>query len=176
MNRGLFYGQPVPCHWAGWTSDTIQLARAGWQISAREDHRMNRMSLAIRHPEGDLHGISDFIDPKYEKRQMSHMHLSFRLQLARRIDFRVVGEFAHGWSPVDPYPSYSSEGIYSLEDLAWFRKLPEPDNDIIVTPPSMEEILKMALDHQAPKQKELREKARRQMQQPPAAGIIRLAS
>ncbi len=77
------------------------------------------------------------------------------------------------FEPVDAQPMVSYGDEIPLHQIAWFRRLPPENRDLIVTPPTFDEILQMALDHQAPKQKELREKARRQMR---GERIIRVAA
>lgn len=168
---------PIKVYWAGWESDTRRLGDAGWRISAKHEPYDGGVTIAINHPEGNVYGISQRIDYRrmptmYQLTRYDYPYeLAFQLQLAQQIMLRTIPDFKKGWVPVDPIPELTYEHPERLEDVILFRSLPPPDKDIIVKPPSLDDILNLALEHQAPKQAELREKARHKM-----GAIIRVAA
>lgn len=162
--------EPIKVIWAGWQSDTYTLQRCGWQLSAQENVFDRGIILAIKHPSLRVHGYSDMLDFNHRvmgershdvRKYLERRQFIFNMQLAEQVQLHVMGE-PH-FKGVDATPTYTESKIKSLEDLAYFQAMPKPESDIILPPPSFDEILQMALDHQAPKQKELREKARRTM-------------
>ena len=174
MTMHRILSPPIDCHWMGWRSTTVELANMGWQFSAREEIRENRLMLAIHHPEGRVHGISEFHDYNYMQRysefqqqrmvSMNQIPLHFSFTLANHITLNYMHNRLRGvrLEPINPYPTVETSEVVNLNQLAIFRPLPPSDRDVVVVAPTFDEILDMALEHQAPKQKELREKARRQ--------------
>ena len=160
----------VPVHWLGWESDTYRLGQHGWEFSMRQDPRENVVQVSITHPQHRIYGISRRIDNvnflnHYHNQGMIHNRYPFEirmLSMAENLVVQMPMSFdATNWEGVDTVPYFERAEAKSLADLKIFRPLPPPESDIILAPPSFDEILQMALDHQAPKQKELREKARR---------------
>jgi hypothetical protein len=80
--------------------------------------------------------------------------------------------------PVDAEPIMEDINMdrVRLSDLCWFRSIPE--SEVIVKEPSFHDLMDQILEIQAPKQKELREKARDQSRiiKPDMATIIRVAA
>ena len=175
----------VRVHWMGWESDTHRLGRNGWDISANEDPREGRISIAIRHAAAQVYGMSEFMSHRYHSMRPhpSHMYgydhelrdLEFRMTLANSLVMQNYGPVQDLWMPVDTRPQVVAMEIQRIEDLKIFRQLPPEENDIIIAPPSLDTILQMALDHQAPKQRELRNKYRRRATTGESA-IIRVAA
>ena len=179
----MFRSEPIKCQWLGWESDTFRLQQHGWQISADQAHLHDGMAIAIKFPEAPYYGISEYMRPEfmsYEVSQMGHNDrlrwlakrgVHFRMSLANHIQIEHMGNVP-SFVPIDATPVVDMEGkIMRLDEMKWFH--PIPKEEVVVEPPSFDDILKMALDHQAPKQKELREKARRQLQN--RSAIIRVA-
>ena len=173
---------PIRVHWMGWESDTATLGRNGWDLSASEDPEYDRVSIAIRHSAAQVYGVSEFQRHRYHHR--SHWDpredamlrdLVFRMTLAHNITMQNWGPTVDLWQPVDARPQVVAMDIQSIEDLKIFRPLPPEKNDIIIAPPSLDAILQMALDTQAPKQRELRNKYRRRATTGESA-IIRVAA
>lgn len=179
MMTQMIRSKPVRVRWAGWESDTYTLQRNGWTIKAEQHVYDRSMSIAIKHRDFDAYGVSDTIRPDrlpYEHQRsmdwLAARGVSFRMSLANHIQVGYMGEMPN-FRTIDSTPMVDyEERIMGLEELQWFHPIPE--NEVVVQPPSFDEILTMALDHQAPKQKELREKARRDLQTKSA--IIRVAA
>ena len=171
--------QPIDIYWLGWWSNTRELGLNGWDISANEMPDRNSIQIVLRQPEHGIYGMSD--SPRYEYRSHWNSHyyrgldkldkLIFRMTLAHNVHVHTMESPIDLWKPVDPVPSVAEIAEHRLEDLNVFRRLPPEEKDIILPPPSFDQIMQMALDHQAPKQKELREKARHDM-----GAILRVAA
>lgn len=177
----VFKSPAMRVHWLGWESTTHRLASAGWDLSAREDFATDSVSIAIRHPGAGIYGASDNMRYRYRDNHLNQYrygqssldNLTFRMTLAENIMYQTVYEPQLDFHPVDPYPTIEALKSVCMSDLEIFRRLPSRDKDIVVVPPSFDSILQMALDHQAPKQKELREKARQNIK---GEQLIRVAA
>jgi hypothetical protein len=165
MSMPILHNPPVRLYWAGWQTTTLDLQNNGWDLSVREDPHTDYVQIAIRHRALHAQGISDHVykrDPVYHASNMTPFPLTANISLGSRITVAVVGRFPREtWKPVDAVPSFARAEEIALEDYCYFKSLPE--HDVVVVPPSFDEILQMALDHQAPKQKELRAKARQRL-------------
>lgn len=179
MNQRML-SPDVDVYWMGWRSTTHELGRYGWDLSAHEQPRDNRIQIAIRHNQAGIYGMSDTVRHRYhddwarkyyDGNGMTNSPLSFRMTLAHSIAIHNAGLPMTLWEPVDPLPTVQLMDIQRIEDLRIFRTIPSGEKDIILPPPSFDQILQMALDHQAPKQKELRQKGRQQM-----GAILRVAA
>lgn len=156
--------QPLRLHWNGWESDTCALQSAGWELSVKEDLQYNRMCIAIRHKQNGIRGISDSMDWDYW-RQMKQQFQDprslpmFGCRLAS--DIIVTHHGAGGgrevdFNPIDARPMYATTQSMSIDDLAHFRKLEKPGDEIYLRKASMAEIMEMALSKQEPDQDRIR--------------------
>lgn len=167
---------PIKCRWMGWESDTYTLQRHGWRIAAEEDPYYDAIRIAISHPDGNIMGLSNIEKGLYHSIDMRSMRdggipLVFNMRLANSLHLHSVSIDPIRFVPIDATPGIEDVKVTKLEDLNLFQPMVESDRDLIVTPPSLTQILNMALSHQAPRQKELREKARHQL-----GAIIRVAA
>ena len=64
---------PIDLYWRGWHSSTIELQRAGWQLSAQQDVMNRSMIVAINHPEAQLQDITERIDFNYYRVMQDRM-------------------------------------------------------------------------------------------------------
>ncbi len=177
---------PIKLHWLGWRSDTVTLQRNGWRLATYEKpeimHRGNTVELALKFEHNNQniygHGVFDYM-PERLHWQNEHMNpyrgpVQVQMSLANVVVLRT--NYQHRgvrFHEIDAEPRMMKLDDIPLHQLCWFRRVPPEDKDLIVTPPTFDEILQMALDHQAPKQKELREKARKQIR---GDQIIRVAA
>lgn len=172
----------------GFHATTYGLHQAGWDLSAHEDFDLHSgykcIALAGRHPCG-----LEFITHKTRMDHRDHAMLArdreflefhqFRTGTGLGFKFHVarISEkiewvyhrmpppaYISAWSesdkfaPIDPTPS--TEQRWTLAESSVFRKL-KGDVDIYVPNHSVSELLKMIKDKQAPEQKEIRERARK---------------
>jgi len=153
---------PVKLFWNGWESNTYRLQEYGWEISAAESVEYRKMAISFRHKESNMRGISDYVDWDYYQNVVSQnypVHMpTLRCQLANNITLQIQSPVDYDlFNPIDARPI--NKRIYqniSLDDLAHFRKIEKPSNEIFLKQASMEDILNMALSKQEPKQKQIR--------------------
>lgn len=165
----------IELNWLGWQTNTLRLMQHGWQISVSENVYHNTLDMAIKYPKIGIQGVS--MDNSFNYMRMInpinlHIPLRFNIQMAHYIDIVTqVQEYA--WKPINAQPQYMNINpkYTKLEDFALFETLPSKEKQIIITEPSFDKVLQMALEHQAPKQKELRQKARSKM-----GAILRVAA
>lgn len=161
--------QPVRLHWMGWESDTYTLQNNGWEISSSEDMQYRRMAIAIRHQQANIRGMSDYLDWDFFQHMDAQQRRGFQdprslpmfgCQLASefRIEHRNMGtdENLYDFNPIDARPMMIDSNISSLDDLAHFRKIEKPGDEIFLRKASMAEILEMALSKQEPDQQRIR--------------------
>lgn len=165
----------INLEWLGWRTNTLQLMNAGWQISVSENIHQRSLDMAIKHPNIKIQGISR--GNAYNYMQMMHtidlnVPLRFSMQLARSINIASQTQ-EYTWKPVIASPQYVkiNTEYKNLEDFALFETLPPKEQQIVISKPTLTEVLQMALEHQAPKQKELRHKTRSKM-----GAILRVAA
>jgi len=162
-------------HFAGWRSDTKRLQSAGWEISMQQDHYGQSLQLAMRHEKLGLIAVSDHVE-NYEFRRLEpslsrfpyifnivSMSMFGSSQILPQMKFHVH-EPSSAWSPIDAEPAFEVDCVVkSLDDLLPFRKIHvPPECELIVDPDSINQMMKRIIDLQAPKQKEIREKARKE--------------
>jgi len=161
--------QPLRLRWNGWESNTYELQNNGWELSANQDIRSNRMAIAIRHKQLNVRGLSDFVDFNFFRRYDSYNAIKypvFGCQLASDLIIQIpnnVETYTQEFNPIDARPMYRKTESRHLDNFAHFRKIERVENEIYLEPASMDDILNMALDRQAPRQEEIRkEMVRRQ--------------
>lgn len=164
---------PMKLHWAGWTSDTWTLQRAGWDVSVSENYDAMTFNLniqmALRYR--DLYAISAraSLPPgrgnmRYDMDMLREMSINIDQMGADIISRPYVYHTLLNWSdfsPVDTRPDYVEVDSQSMRNANIFRKI-ESANDIVVPEYSVQQLLDMALEMQAPKQREIRDKMRKQ--------------
>lgn len=156
------YGRPqivnkrIRLHWAGWTSDTLQLSLAGWQVSAQQDVMRQTMRLAIRHPSG-AKGITHLSDYNYD--QLSRV--GYDPMLDTGLSFEGISsncivyltDEQEIFRPIDCRPTVSR--LYELDDIAHFRTV-TPEHEVYLKEANINQILEMALKVQEPNQERIR--------------------
>lgn len=165
---------PIACRWAGWSSDTYTLSRFGWRIAVNEryDHPCGGRvyEVILDNPEVQAKGFaSQAIN--WPPAAMTHDYrkyeeLRFDFLLARHLDVVCSDPRYTGLHipQVDPTPMMTTLNYErmmhrtDIDKLTLFRQLPPDDRNLIIQEPTFDQILDMALKHQAPKQKELRQK------------------
>jgi hypothetical protein len=158
---------------AGFRSTTLDLQRAGWQLSMNQMINRDGLQLAIYHKDAGVSGISDIVDTRFlwdlvnrgrggwlpdgairfNICGLSHQHV---IATPMRIS-------ANTFRPIDAFPEvvegYSRGG---LEQMIQFREVPTDEAaELIVKPEDVNRILEMVLEAQDPKQKEIRDRQRR---------------
>lgn len=155
-NRDSFrvLSSPVRLHWLGWETDTCQLQRAGWQLSAQENPATATMIVAFQHRATNIGGITEVeVYPRSNPWETDHgrvlrmqvQKVGFALQIA---NYTSVGH-TRPWQPIDAEPSITTDRIRSLDDLCHFAPRFAP-NAVIIPEPDVQELLQAILAKQDP--------------------------
>lgn len=165
-----FLNQPIRLLWAGWETDTLQLGRAGWQISAEQDVQYNRMRIAINHPEAKVQGISTVEEFLFRDmmegrcRPMLPVQLRFEI-MSHQIYVNSMRDREVSFQAVDFRPQMMEQEIKSLSDFAHFSTIAEEaKHEIYLHEANIDQILEMALQRQAPEQERIRQEMLRQQE------------
>lgn len=163
-NSGIL-SQPVRLRWLGWESNTFALQEAGWEVSARQNLEYQKMQLAFRHKEMQMHGLSDYLDFDYfQKRNILYpvsdinQMPTFGCNIANNIVIQIQSTppMSESFNPIDARPIYSEFESCNLDTIAHFRKIETGENEIFLKRASMDDILNMALSKQEPRQEQIR--------------------
>lgn len=170
-NFPRYMGLPIRVRWEGWTSDTYELQRNGWEVSVAQSPTENIMQIALHHRHMRLTGISSMMRFNYREIMDKHQYLEHMepirivhiapqihvvtITQAQLADPRMSRGRQINWDrfqPVDAAPSVVMEEIKSLDDLVHFRPLPEPAQEIIIPEKSVSDLLSEILQKQEPEQ------------------------
>lgn len=186
-NENLLFLQsaPVKVRFAGWESTTHQLQAAGWQLAIRREFDLSMrpdlsIQLALKHEQARLFALARPLTMDISE---IHEHLSMGREqgfinfmkdkyfevfcvapdIVERQIVPTHNYMPSSFMPIDASPQYTDLKTkdFSLEDLAIFRPL-NPDSEIVVHPSMIPELLGKIRNAQAPKQKEIREKKRKE--------------
>lgn len=154
--------------WAGWESSTLALQHNGWQLSVEENIERRSFRLALHHPQLRVSAISrhiDFCHMEYFHRQAqaySKNNLPVVGLAHLACDMRVsLMENTMNFNPVDAVPQWlTMESPKDITDFHIFRSL-QAQQEIIIEPQSIDELMEKILSMQSPKQHELRQKRMR---------------
>lgn len=156
---------PIPVEMAGWRSDTYELQKHGWEISAKQNMTRMCIQIALHHPASGLYAISmvedlDFLRPERAE-MLRHMVIHIN-NVGTKVLFQhtvnISQEPMSAFKPVDTTPHIIETKISSLEDLVVFRPLPK---EIIVAPDNVPSLMDKILALQDPKMKKLMSEQRK---------------
>lgn len=142
---------PIHVYWCGFESNTLNLQRSGWQISAEQDVMSMAVRIAIKHPTKKMYGISKMTrlgyDDMYSMRD--HVPKHFEIQdITSNLHIQLM-ERSFNFKPIDAEPAYIERT--PIEHFAFFREpLLNPANSIVVADQSVEELLNKILELQDP--------------------------
>ena len=175
-DTGALESPPIELHWNGWRANTHDLQHHGWQFACNEYNEPHHMGvvfeLAFRHNEVGCSGRTRMMmdrdrdrgrglyDPRirhdamYMQDRGRPRHMVIDVDMAGT--FNVVERQFANYYPVDMRPDYYPEQdqYVPLHRLPIFRRIQK--EGIYLHEASMNEVLKFALDKQAPRQKEIR--------------------
>lgn len=164
---GLDFGprilsRPIRIHWAGWETDTFQLQKAGWRLSAMQDIQGQRLQMAFEFGHGrTMQAITEVIPFQYERmvdmrdyRAQDELR-GLRLRVAKAISDELMVHISGrldqpGFGPIDAEPRYTTNTIQRLEDFAHFAGPLIRTNEVIVPEKSVPELMEMILKMQQP--------------------------
>jgi hypothetical protein len=183
---------PIPVRFAGFQSDTLRLANAGWELSVREGRSdiwgEHQLQLAMTHRGVNQYVISHPI--RIENRELYRAvsepgfyatyvsGLCFEIMaMAPTIQFhRVptsfgthVSRFSDLFQPIDASPQLAE--FEDMKDFRFFRTANPSVKDIIVLPEMVPDLLAKVLEAQGPMMDEIkkRERSRENLEQYRAA-------
>lgn len=158
------YRNPVcEVSFLGFKSTTLELERAGWQVSAQQVAHTGTVRLALRHPVAHLYGLTAAVDYRSTMRTwdsleiMRYSHLlGFHVtSMANEVRCLYLSEpgLLGSWGAVSCVPeatTLTSHNEARLEDLVPFRTVNPHAEQIIVAPESVTQVLDLLLACQAP--------------------------
>tara|TARA_R110002012_G_scaffold75891_1_gene191658 strand:- start:3693 stop:4310 length:618 start_codon:yes stop_codon:yes gene_type:complete len=159
--------RPIKIHFAGMWGHTNEMQQAGWDFSITESYDFHRsFSIACRHREAKMYMWTHPIRSEDIRRcieQMDFIPSVQAVQCAHKVDF-ILHEMPK-LMPMDFSERFmvDKKEIVSLEDLMPFQGI-NSENEIFVPEKkvlTIQEMLNAVVEEQAPKQKELRQKARK---------------
>ena len=168
------FNAPLDIYWAGWKTNSYELYQNGWELSANQDVPRGTMQIAIQHKQFNLQGITNLRDFTYMERNPS---MPFPVQF---FDLQALGgeilvqasDHKISFSPISGIPTWKEVNYHRLEDIVHFHRPEEPKKEIYLHEASMDQILQMALDKQAPVQAEIRANARKRAQREANVGRL----
>lgn len=183
--KELLYSLPVEVEFAGFVSNTLTLARSGWDLSMQQDltgrYSDPILRLAMRHEGAKLYAISSEVHLHYAEMMGARSNaieyakflanLRFSIQyVSSEIRFFSVSvghrgvSFSSSFQAIDPYPQERVEE--SISDFKFFKVSNPTIKDIIVSPEQVPELLEMVLRAQGPMvdQIRMRERSRQNTQ------------
>ncbi len=153
---------PTKLFWEGWESDTITLARHGWDFSAEQDYERMRYRLAMRNDRLGLVGVTDHHEYGYDPsdrnlvgRNSPPLDVAIYTDRMRFIDTPRVR--VEAFDSIDVRPELMATS-YEMRDLVPFRRVNVNAEQIHLEQASLSEILEIALSRQSGKQQEIRER------------------
>jgi len=150
--------------WAGWRSDTLTLQQCGWQLAVEDDPQRRLFRIALHHPTMHLYGIMDkdilYMRPRNDYYEEFPPLCITHMASDITVDIRTTKRFKNFYA-VDAEPYLETSQPQKLSDLVLFRPL-DAIKEIIIEPKDVNEMMERILSLQAPKQAELREKARKE--------------
>lgn len=148
--------RPLRVHWAGWETNTSQLQKCGWKLSAYQDIHGSRLQMAFEHSGARIKGITAELPYEYERaldmrerEYVGSIVLQVQRMLGEEIIIPMVGALPE-WTPIDAEPRYTESRLVKLEDLAHFAGPLIRTNEIIVPEESVPELLERILKMQQP--------------------------
>lgn len=170
---------PVRVRFAGFESDTLTLARAGWDLSMKQGYGFRsgyEMQLVMRHGDKNkaIYCMSHplnldygapgraFSDAMYYAKLMSeigfdiayaHSDISFR----HMVPMSTASFLRDSFMPIDPRPQEVEE---SIKDFKFFKVAKPTVKDLIVAPEDVPELLNLVMKAQAPMLEKVRARER----------------
>jgi hypothetical protein len=167
--------RPLRLLWAGWETNTLRLQQAGWQLSAEQDFYQNRMRIAMRHQSMNLMAMTPSFDFSYESAAMDQRRYleSFPIQvcaaMGSNVSIHEAGRVDWMFKDIDAQPTFTTNKISKLEDLAHFAAPLVRCNEIIIPNESVDELMERILKLQQPARTD---RIREEMRSPAGLAVI----
>lgn len=160
----------VKFHWAGFSGYGHELQGNGWEISAYQDLLRDSVGFALKHPGYKVYGLTKLIPMNFDFRSsvlsglgltqaLSEMDMPIQC-MSNELRVHIHEPFdLSKCKPVDMTPDIVDFEEKSIEELCIFK--PIGGQEIWVDKANASDLLTKLVEMQAPKQKEIREKARK---------------
>lgn len=166
-DKELLYSIPIEVEFAGFRSDTLKLALAGWDLSMQQimDPREYGPSLrlALRHEGAKLYALSDNHRLEYGQVHAARRNVVEYAQFLSQMCFRIsycapdirfasvamrysgsAASFGSSFNAIDPFPQERTVEE-SIKDFKFFKIANPSIKDIIVSPDQVPELLDLVL-------------------------------
>lgn len=141
--------------WAGWETTTTKLQQAGWKLSAEQDFYGNRMRIAMSHEGMRLLAVTPAFDFRYmdaisDYRYLHDVQAQVVQAMGREVFIHEHGSVDWSFKDIDAQPTFTSNKITKLEDLAHFAAPLVRTREIIIPEENVEDMLERILKLQQP--------------------------
>lgn len=170
---------PIKVEFAGFMSDTLRLARSGWDLSLRQQlnprYGEPELQLAMRHGNHN-HAIYALSHPLHcrdqlyqalqtgnERAYQSITNMVFSIMcMSNDIAIRTSSMTTYGldyraqFNPIDAYPQEMDMKEFNLRDFKFFKTASPDVKDLIVSPEQVPELMDVILKVQSKTREEIR--------------------
>lgn len=166
MDEVRLLSRPLRLQWAGWETTTQRLQQQGWQLSAEQDFYGNRMRIAMKHDGMNLLAMTPSFDFHYEAAARDYRYLQelpahVVCAMGRDVRIHEAGRIDWCFKEIDAQPTFTTNKITRLEDLAHFAAPLVRCNEVIIPEESVPELMDRILKLQQPARTErIREEMR----------------
>lgn len=143
---------PINLEWEGWRASTVDLQRAGWQLSAEQDLMSGSVRIAMKNERYKIYGVSQKIPYNYFEEYSLYKGANITIpvqQMASRLHIEMM-ETSFKFVPIDAEPQFMNRERKSIEDFAIFAPALIRTNEIIVPNETVDDLLQRILEIQDP--------------------------
>lgn len=151
---------------AGFSSDTYQLQRSGWQIAAREDFYTDTIALLFLHPGTGMKMLTESLHIRFTEHQSMALQFNviragtdLKFKQSMPIDLGLLDD--PQFKQIDAKPQFIDNfQPRSIEDFGIFAAQLVRTEEILIEPQSVAECMEYIKKLQAPALAEIRERNR----------------
>lgn len=152
---GRLLSRPLRLQWAGWETTTFALQRAGWRLSAEQDFRSERMRIAMKHDGMNLMAMTPdfrfaYMDVAQNPRLLEEIPSQVVQAMGRDVSIHMAGSMDWMFQAIDATPTFTTNRIERLEDLAHFAAPLVRTREIIIPNESVDDLMERILKLQQP--------------------------
>lgn len=161
--------------WCGWKSSVYELARSGWQIYTDVNPHNLTYNLALKNTQLHVIGISNTLCMDFLRRfnnnpdSIRGMRFEDRdcfptieiAYMSYKVEIHIQSESFGVFRETNEVAMLPTHSVIKLEDCLPHTRLKEEETKIIVPSYTIPELMTLIKEQQAPKQKEIRERMRR---------------
>jgi hypothetical protein len=164
-NLGRVFNPICQVHFAGFSSNTYALQKAGWQLSFERMINMDGVRLALKYEPARIYAITSPV-PMREFHQGTGYECPVAFNVAmigNDVRFQIMPMRAAGsWAPFDATPEFVDSHEMRFEDLIPFRPISLDAPEIVIAQDNAPAMLEAILKMQDPKQAEIRARQRKE--------------